>query len=258
MKNNKLLIGIIILLVVGFLVQTVYIFQIKKRLDNIQSISSSTPFKDWFSRRKFSHGDFWDKFDDNFDSFFDEDWDPFSEMERIQKEMNRMFRDSSSRGFLQGSLKPFTGSFFDPEVDIRETESHYIVTMDIPGMEKDSINIEVNPVRNERFRDPVDGGIKPPSTPLYLPPAGAGGVSNGVKDNQLIVSGERERQTEESHLNRFFRKEREFGHFERIIPLPDDAKAEGIDVEYEKGVLTVKIPKQSKEKEPQPELRFRI
>lgn len=222
MKVNKILIGIIIVLVFGFLFQSFYLFQIKKRLDNIQSTpSTTTPSKDWFSQKKFSHRDFWDKFNDNFDSFFDEDWDSFSEMERIQKEMNRMFRDSFGRGSLQGKLKPFTGSFFDPEVDIKETESHYIVTMDIPGMEKDSINIE-------------------------------------VKGNQLIVSGERERQTEESHLNRFFRKEREFGHFERIIPLPDDAKQEGIDVEYEKGVLTVKIPKESKEKEPQPELRFRI
>lgn len=136
---------------------------------------------------------------------FEDDWDPFAEIRRIQEEMNRMFRDSFGRGQAQFGL--FNEQIpFDLETDIRETESGYIIKMDIPGMEKANINVE-------------------------------------VKGQTLLVSGKKDELNEAGDQQRFYKRERNFGYFSRAVPLPADADASAITAEYEKGVLTVKIAK---------------
>ena len=150
---------------------------------------------------------------DYFGSFFEEEWDPFKEMGRIQKQINNLFQSSFGKGMVQGRISPFAkNSVFDPQIDIKESRNSYIITMDIPGMEKNNINIE---------------------------------VKNGV----LIVSGERKSDIEEKQKDRFYRRERSFGYFSRSIPLPGDAKTDGIAADYKKGVLVIKIAKkEDKEK----------
>jgi len=65
-------------------------------------------------------------------------WDPFEEMDQIQDEMNRLFRDSLQRGMPSGA------SFsYNPEVDFRETDKAYVVKLDLPGIDKDKISVKV-------------------------------------------------------------------------------------------------------------------
>jgi HSP20 family protein len=119
-------------------------------------------------------------------------FDPFAQMEMMERQMAQMMND--------------TMVDFNPREDIKETPDAYIVSMDIPGMDKDKINVE-------------------------------------VKNNMLIVSGERNSETKEEQPNQFYRQQRAFGHFYRSMPLPQDAKADNIDAQYKDGVLTVKVPR---------------
>lgn len=133
-------------------------------------------------------------------------WDPFREMERVQREMNRMFNDSFGRGLLS---EPglFGRNVFDPQADITENQTHYTVTMDIPGMEKDAVNVE-------------------------------------IKGNTLYVSGERSETKEKTGANNeVISKERSFGHFSRIVTLPGDVKEDSIDAQYANGILTIRVEK---------------
>jgi HSP20 family protein len=125
----------------------------------------------------------------------------------MQEQFNRIFNESFGRGIRsRGFMPAIKGSFFEPDIDIREEQNNYIVKIDLPGMEKDNINIE-------------------------------------VKDNILTVSGERETVVEENKGDKFFRQERSYGHFSRSFPLPDDVKEDQITADYKNGVLTVKIAK---------------
>ena len=57
----------------------------------------------------------------------DDEWDPFIQMRMMQHQMNQMMRDNMVD--------------FNPQQDIKQTLDHYIVSMDIPGMQKDKINV---------------------------------------------------------------------------------------------------------------------
>src|SRR5262249_30991730 len=128
-------------------------------------------------------------------------WDPWQEMQMMQQEMNRLFRDSFSRG-----MGGMYGPGFHPQIDVKKTSDQYVMTMDLPGMDKNSINVQ-------------------------------------VKNGNLVVSGER---STENEVNRgqMFRQERSFGKFFRSFPLPDDAKADQVSADYNNGVLQIEIGRQ--------------
>jgi HSP20 family protein len=128
-----------------------------------------------------------------------DEWDPFSEMDLMQRSMNRLFEDSFSRMPVS-----HMADFFNPRLDIKETPQQYLITMDIPGMDKENIDIK-------------------------------------VQGHNLIVSGERSSEVNEDNPGKFARHERSFGHFMRGIPLPQDALTDQVDAQYANGVLTIKV-----------------
>ena len=74
--------------------------------------------------------------DDIFGDYFDylgDDWEPFKEMERIQQEMNRLFRRSFQRGFSQShNGASFESSlFFEPEIDVINMDDAYRIELDL-------------------------------------------------------------------------------------------------------------------------------
>jgi len=142
-------------------------------------------------------------------------WDPFAEMRQMQDRMNRMFRSSLMKASaLPGAASPGFESFYEPDLDIQDLQDHYLLKLDLPGLEKDKINIEVT-------------------------------------DREILISGQREFSNEEQDDTQgFYRMERHFGSFSRRLPLPEDATSVGVGAEYEKGVLTITVPKkQAKVKE---------
>lgn len=93
---------------------------------------------------------------------------------------------------------------FVPELNVYETEKEFEITLALPGMRKEDINIS-------------------------------------FENNTITISGERELKEEEG--TKYHRIESRFGKFERSLPLPNVIDEENIDATYENGVLTVTVPK---------------
>ena len=130
---------------------------------------------------------------------YDQWVDPFTQMAILQRQMDRNMRQAFS-----------ASGAFNPRMDMKQTDKQYVITMDIPGMDKDKINIE-------------------------------------VKDGMLTISGERKSETQNNKNNQYYRHELSFGTFMQAIPLPEDAKTDQIDAKYNNGVLTVTLPLVKKE-----------
>ncbi len=97
-----------------------------------------------------------------------------------------------------------------PTVDVAETEDAFEMELEIPGLHKSNINVS-------------------------------------VRDNVLIVSGEKKREEKKDEKN-FHRIERTYGRFERRFHMPKEVKPDEIKAQYRNGVLHVEIPKAEKVK----------
>lgn len=138
--------------------------------------------------------------------------DPFRDMLQMQREMERLFNDT---------LNPYSGfpgfeatfeQEFQQAMDLRETADAFVVQMDLPGLEKSDISIE-------------------------------------VKDHVLIVSGERKQAKEEKKDEKVIMQERSVSSFSREVVLPKSVDADAAMAEYKAGVLTITLPKTGKDKE---------
>lgn len=147
-------------------------------------------------------------------SFLDE-WDPFEEMENMQKQMNRIFDESFGRALrspmTQGPAASQSGSLdfpaFSPAIDVKETQNAYIAKADLPGLDKDKIDANVS-------------------------------------GNVLTISGKRRVESEKEDAQQgFYASERGYGSFSRSVTLPGPVDQSGIIADYKNGVLTVTLPR---------------
>lgn len=125
-------------------------------------------------------------------------WDPLDLITDLQSDLNRAFNRSLSRG---GNW----GSSFEPSVEIREDENHFVVHADVPGLEKKDIQVM-------------------------------------VEGRSLILKGER-KQEKESKTKGYHYSERFYGSFMRALELPTEIDAAKIKAAYQNGVLEVTLPK---------------
>jgi len=129
-------------------------------------------------------------------------WEPLRELTTLQNEMNRLFgtvfdTPAQSNG---GTMRRWM-----PAMDLVETEGHFVLTADLPGLSEEDVNIE-------------------------------------VEDRVLTVSGER-KATHEVAKDGFHRVERAFGTFSRSLTLPEGINPEAVEANFDRGVLEVRIPK---------------
>jgi HSP20 family protein len=96
-------------------------------------------------------------------------------------------------------------SDWTPALDAHEDKDKYVISLDVPGLKKEDINVSVH---------------------------------EGV----LTVSGERksEKEVTEGTLHR---SERFYGKFSRSVSLPSEVRADKVSATYKDGILTVDIPK---------------
>ena len=133
--------------------------------------------------------------------------EPFQELRRMERDMERMFEDGPVV-FPGAWVKPMrTGSdaAFAPACDLEETENHYLVSLDLPGVSKDEIKVE-------------------------------------VVGNQLTVSGVRKSEAKEERKG-YCRSEREHGQFFRSFALPAEVDANKVEAHFQEGVLRIALPK---------------
>jgi len=97
-------------------------------------------------------------------------------------------------------------SRFYPGLNVSETDTHFDVSVELPGMRKEEIEISLS-------------------------------------DNVLTISGERKITRTEEEGRRFHRVESRFGSFSRTLPLPNIIDRDRVEATYENGVLTISIPK---------------
>lgn len=138
-------------------------------------------------------------------------WEPrraeLHPLRSLEQEMERFFNgwlSDRSWPFKSDWLAPTEGSFV-PSIDLKENESDYVLTAELPGMSKD--DVEVN-----------------------------------LANNVVTLSGER-REEKETKEKSTFLKESFYGSFKRCVELPGEVKADDVKAELKDGVLTLTFPK---------------
>ena len=135
---------------------------------------------------------------------------PFQMMRRFTKDMERMFGDFRGFGFptFFTDFRPFRMDFekgeWLPPIEVLQNNGKFLVRLDLPGLTKDDVKIEVT-------------------------------------DKLLTIFGERKEETEEKREG-FFRTERSYGSFFRQVPLPETVKTENAVATFNNGVLEITMP----------------
>jgi HSP20 family protein len=135
-------------------------------------------------------------------------WDPARELDALQGDMNRLFDGFFGR--REGAAGYGSARRWVPAMDLVETEDSLVLRADLPGLDRDDIDIE-------------------------------------VKDGVLTVSGERNAQ-HETQREGYHRVERSFGRFSRSLELPKGIDPQSVSAGFEKGVLEVRMPKPEERK----------
>jgi HSP20 family protein len=134
-------------------------------------------------------------------------WEPARELNSLQSEMNRLFNTF----FDTPTATPGdSGRRWIPAMDLVETDEHFVIRADLPGLSDEDVNVE-------------------------------------LEDNVLTVSGERKAEREDRKEG-YYRVERAYGRFQRSLTLPEGVDAEKIEASFDKGVLEVRIPKPEERK----------
>lgn len=87
-------------------------------------------------------------------------WNPFRELEEIQRRLNRMFTDTAPRL----NDEPFFVADWAPAVDIQETDKTFDVKVDLPDVKKEDIKVEMHDgtltIEGERKQEKEEKGHK--------------------------------------------------------------------------------------------------
>jgi len=121
----------------------------------------------------------------------------------LQREVDSIFDQ-----FFGGGGDDDTSTVWAPRTDLSETDDAFHIRLDVPGMTKDDITIN-------------------------------------LQNDTLTVSGERTSERKEKG-EEYVRVERAFGNFHRTFTLPDAVDAENVEATYDEGVLTINVPKTEK------------
>lgn len=95
--------------------------------------------------------------------------------------------------------------FFNPDLNISSDDKEYIITLEAAGLEEKDIAIELIGTR-------------------------------------LSIKGNKQEESENKDKD-FYRIERKFGSFQRVLALPEDALADQINASMKNGLLTIKVPR---------------
>jgi HSP20 family protein len=132
-------------------------------------------------------------------------WDPFQDLRSAQDEraqMSPMLAHALGLHAQQGSNQT---TAWAPALDISERKDAYLVTVELPGVETDDLQVT-------------------------------------LEDGLLTIQGERH-FAHDSSEQQFHRVERRYGAFRRSITLPAQVMGDGIEASFDNGVLQILVPK---------------
>jgi HSP20 family protein len=120
--------------------------------------------------------------------------------------MEDLFLDPfAARGALERWFGDFSSSRFQPRIDVVDEGKILRVSVELPGMEREDLTVS-------------------------------------VEDGALVLRGEK-KQDVRSEEDGCYRLERAYGAFTRTIPMPENADPERALAKFDRGVLTLTVPK---------------
>lgn len=138
----------------------------------------------------------------------------YTPVARFHQDIDRMFDDFfrgfgfPSMGFGREVAPLSRADWLKPTLDIAAGEKEYTITVELPGVSEKDVQLEL------------------------------------VEDT-LVIKGEKKQESEEKDKN-YYRMERSYGSFQRVLSLPEDAQQDGIGAAYKHGILTITIPRKAK------------
>ena len=127
------------------------------------------------------------------------------------------------RKYNQNWLPSIFNDFFDndwmvrtnataPAINVIENDTDYKIEVAAPGMTKEDFNVHL------------------------------------TENNELVISMEKKNETGEKDKNKkYLRREFSYSKFEQCMVLPDDVEKDKISANVNDGVLTIDLPKMTKE-----------
>ena len=128
-----------------------------------------------------------------------------SPISSLQSEMNRMFEDFFNQPFGLPLQRVRTQAAVVPALDVKEDESSIVVTAELPGIDRNDIEIS-------------------------------------VQDDMLEIRGQKSEEHKNEQEN-YYMVERSYGAFARRITLPAEVDSEQAEATMNNGVLTLYLPK---------------
>jgi HSP20 family protein len=129
---------------------------------------------------------------------------PFSLMRRLSDELDRAFATSFGLPTWGRGGPGEEHGLWSPAVEVRQDQNNLIVTAELPGINKDNVKVEVT-------------------------------------NEGLAISGERRSEHEDKRQG-YYRSERSYGRFYRLVPLPEGVDPEKAKAQFKEGVLEVQVP----------------
>ena len=126
-----------------------------------------------------------------------ERWDPLREFEQLQEEMGRLVQSVWSPAGVGN------GGAWTPFADVEETEDAWMIEVELPGVDRRDVNVE-------------------------------------MRNSELVISGDVKEKERKGVLRR---RARRIGHFEYHVTLPGESDEQHIDAKLHDGILTVRVPK---------------
>jgi len=71
-------------------------------------------------------------------------WNPLQDLMVLQDRMNRLFEDATQRRGDRSAGDEFERADWTPASDIYETETGYLIAMDLPGIDREALEIDVD------------------------------------------------------------------------------------------------------------------
>lgn len=71
-------------------------------------------------------------------------WKPLQDLMLLQDRMNRLFEDATQRRAQNEGSAEFERADFTPPADIYETQSGYVIAIDLPGINRDGLEIDLD------------------------------------------------------------------------------------------------------------------
>jgi HSP20 family protein len=132
-------------------------------------------------------------------------WDPFGEIERLRREVDRVFGGLAGDASRSLTFLPGIAARQHPHLNVTEIGDEYLVEALAPGVDPSTLDVS-------------------------------------VQGNRLTVSGEK-KPPEGVSPEAFHRSERSAGRFVRTVDLPADVDPNKVKAGYADGVLQVRLPK---------------